>query len=139
MKENPHVSNRMVFEISEKGVVGDIGLLKEFVSEVRNNSAQIAIDNFGSECSNFQQIIDISPDILKIDGSIVKNIVHSRDSYTLLESINHFAQNFNIQTVAGFISSKEIFDEVCNIGVDFSQGYYIGEPQEEVKYEEIIC
>jgi EAL domain-containing protein (putative c-di-GMP-specific phosphodiesterase class I)/CheY-like chemotaxis protein len=139
MKENPHVSNRMVFEISEKGVVGDIGLLKEFVSEVRNNSAQIAIDNFGSECSNFQQIIDIAPDILKIDGSIVKNIVHSRDSYTLLESINHFAQNFNIQTVAGFISSKEIFDEVCNIGVDFSQGYYIGEPQEEVKYEEIIC
>lgn len=128
LENNPHVSDRIIFEILEDEKIEDFGLFQEFITEVRKNSAKIAIDDFGSGYSNFQRIIDIQPDILKIDGSIVKNIIEDKNSYTLLENINSFAHSFGMKTIAEFISSKEIFNEVSAIGIDFSQGYYIGEP-----------
>jgi len=138
LQNNPHVSDRIIFEILEDEKIKDFGLFQEFISEVRKNGAQIAIDDFGSGYSNFQRIIDIKPDILKIDGSIVKNIIEDKNSYILLENINNFAHSFGMQTVAEFISSKEIFQEVSAMGIDFSQGYYIGEPALFNKEKELV-
>ena len=128
LNKNPHVSGRVIFEILEDENIKDFGLFKEFIQEIKKYDAKIAIDDFGSGFSNFQRIVEIEPDFIKIDGSIVKRILDDSKSYALLESINSFAHNFGIKTVAEFISSKELFDEVNQIGVDFSQGYYIGEP-----------
>jgi len=138
LQNNPHVSDRIIFEILEDEKIEDFGLFQEFITEVRKNNSKIAIDDFGSGYSNFQRIIDIKPDILKIDGSIVKNIIKDKNSYTLLENINSFAHSFGMQTVAEFISSKEIFQEVSDIGIDFSQGYYIGEPSPYIEEKEFI-
>ena len=129
LSNNPHVSSRVIFEILEDENIKDFGLFKEFIAELRKSGAKIAIDDFGSGFSNFQRIVEIEPEFIKIDGSIVKRILDDSKSYALLESINNFAHDFGIKTVAEFISSKELFNEVNHIGVDFSQGYYLGEPK----------
>ena len=71
----------------------------------------------------------VQPDILKIDGSLIKNIHQDKFSRNLVETIQEFAKKENIKTVAEFVHSKEIFDIVNEIGIDYSQGYYISEPK----------
>ncbi len=138
LNKNPHISNRVIFEILEDENIKDFGLFIEFIQEIKRYDARIAIDDFGSGFSNFQRIVEIEPEFIKIDGSIVKRILDDSKSYALLESINNFAHDFGIKTVAEFISSKELFDEVNHIGVDFSQGYYLGEPKANLLDECII-
>ncbi len=128
LKDNPHIANRVTFEILEDHNMKDFGLFNEFIKEVKKYEAKIAIDNFGTNYSNFQNIIDIEPDFIKIDGKIIKDIIADSKSYLLLESINTFAHNFNIKTIAEHVASKELFNEIKNVGVDFSQGYFIGKP-----------
>ncbi len=138
LNNNPHVSSRVIFEILEDENIKNFGLFKEFITEIKNYGAKIAIDDFGSGFSNFQRIVEIEPEFIKIDGSIVKRILDDSKSYALLESINNFAHDFEIKTVAEFISSKELFDEVNHIGVDFSQGYFLGEPKAHLLDECLI-
>ncbi|MEA1916578.1 MAG: EAL domain-containing protein [Campylobacterota bacterium] len=121
---------RIVFELLEDEMVKDFKTIKSFITHVKQKGVKIAIDDFGSGYSNFERLLDFQPDILKIDGSLIKNIVHDRYSRHIVETIQNFATKEGIKTVAEFVSSKEIFEIVKEIGIDYSQGYFFGEPKE---------
>jgi EAL domain-containing protein (putative c-di-GMP-specific phosphodiesterase class I) len=89
---------------------------------------KIAIDDFGSGYSNFERLVDFQPDILKIDGSLIKNIVDDSFSEHVVKAIVTFAKNENIQTVAEFVENKDILNKIKSLGIDYSQGFYIGKP-----------
>ena len=89
----------------------------------------IAIDDFGAGYSNFERLLDFEPDILKIDGSIVKNIAKDTYSRNVVETIVTFAKKQKIITIAEFVENEEIFNILYDLGVDYSQGYYFGEPK----------
>jgi len=132
LSKNPHVSNRVIFEVIEDKNYKNMGLIREFVSQVKKYEAKIALDNFGNNNSNFKNILFMEPDYIKIDGNIVKNILIDTRSYTLLESINLFAQNLGIKTIAEHVSSKELYNEVVELNIDYSQGYFIGKPSQNL-------
>ena len=69
---------------------------------------KIAIDDFGSGYSNFERLLDFQPDILKIDGSLIKNIVNDPFSKHVVEAIVLFAKEEKIQTIAEFIADGDI-------------------------------
>jgi len=46
----------------------------------------------------------------------------------IVKLINDFAHSISAETIAEFVSSKEIFDKVAEMGIDYAQGYYISEP-----------
>ncbi len=73
-------------------------------------------------------MVDYQPDILKIDGSLVKNIETSKLSLSVVKTIIAFAKEQNIQTVAEFVENENIFNILNDLGVDYSQGYYFGKP-----------
>lgn len=72
-------------------------------------------------------------DYIKIDGSMIKNIDTNKDSQMITQTIVEFAKKMNIQTVAEFVYSKNIFQKVVELDVDYAQGYYFGEPSETIK------
>lgn len=118
----------ITFEILENETIKDYKLLKEFVLKLKKLGAEIAIDDFGSGYSNFKRILEIQPDYIKIDGSLIKNINHDSKSLNIVKSMILFAKNENIKTVAEYVEDEEIFD-ICNqIGIDLFQGYYISKP-----------
>jgi len=135
LKQNPHVSNRIIFEILQDIKIKDFGLIKEFIAEVKKYEVKIAIDDVGKDYFNFQNIVEIEPDFLKIDGSIVKDILTDSKSYNLVDSINKFSHNLGIQTIAEYVSNKEIYNEILNMDVDFSQGFFIGKPSQTLLTE----
>ena len=123
-----HKNVNLTFEILENETIEDYDVLKSFVKEVKKHNVKIAIDDFGSGYSNFQRIIDIMPDFIKIDGSLIKNIDRDSKSLNIVKSMVFFAKNEKIVTVAEFVENEKIFDICNNIGIDLFQGYYLSEP-----------
>ncbi|MCJ7766122.1 MAG: EAL domain-containing protein [Thiovulaceae bacterium] len=124
--EKPH---NVVFEIIESEGIDNYAMVKEFVQEVEKYGARISIDDFGSGYSNFMHLLELNTSFIKIDGSIIKNILHDRNSQILTKTIVSMAKELDMEVVAEFVSSHEIHEAVLLLGVDHSQGYYFGEPR----------
>jgi len=133
LDENPNDAPRVVFELLEDENFKDFVVVTEFITKVKSYGVKIAIDDFGAGYSNFERLLDFQPDILKIDGSLIKNIEDSVFSRNIVETIQSFATKMGIKTVAEFVSNEAIFNIVNEIGIDYSQGYFIDEPQKIIK------
>lgn len=125
-------ANRVVFELLEDEDIKDFSLVKSFIDIVKSFGVKIAIDDFGSGYSNFERLLDYKPDILKIDGSLIKNIEHDPFSLNLVETIVSFAKKQNILTVGEFVENETIFNILRDIGVDYSQGFYFAKPEPKI-------
>ena len=121
-------NNSIVLEILEDEQVRDYEIMKNYLTSYKNIGAKIAIDDFGSGYSNFSHIIAISPNYLKIDGSIIENILKDNNSFQMVKAIVQFAKSLGIKTIAEYISSKELFDIAYDLGIEEFQGFYFGEP-----------
>ncbi len=123
---------RVVYEVVESEGIEKIEAVYEFIKKAKEASCKIAIDDFGTGYSNFEYLIKLSPHYIKIDGSMIKHITSNQDSEEVVRTIIDFAQKRNLKTIAEFVSSKEIYEKVIELGIDYSQGYYIGEPKSEL-------
>ncbi len=121
-------ANRIVFELLEDENVHDMEVIKEFITKVKSIGVKIAIDDFGAGYSNFERLLEYQPDILKIDGSLIKNIETSEYSLAVVKTIVTFAKSQNIKTIAEYAENKEIFEILKSLDIDYSQGYYFGKP-----------
>ena len=136
LQDNPHLASRVTFEILESDEINDIELFKQKINLIHSLKAKVSIDDFGSGYSNFKTIIDIEANFLKIDGSLVKNIDVSAKDFKVVKSIIHFAKQSNMQTIAEHVHSKDIYEKLLLLDIDFMQGYYISEPKEALVGEE---
>ncbi len=96
------------------------------IKEIKRNGFKIAIDDFGTGYSNFAYLVQIKPDYIKIDGSLIENITKSTEQKQVVQGIYNFASNLEIEVIAEYVSSEEIFDEIKKIGIEYVQGYYLG-------------
>ena len=121
-------SNRVTFELLESEAIQDFKRMQRFITEVKRHGAKIAIDDFGSGYSNFAYLTQISVDYIKIDGSLIEKIDVDKNSLLIVETIVEFAKKLNIQTIAEFVHSSTVQNKVKELGIDFSQGFYIDAP-----------
>ncbi len=127
------VASQLVVELVEsEGVNEDNQTVSRFIEDMRNLGVQIAIDDFGTGYSNFAYLIRLNANFVKIDGSMIKNIDRDTDAQEIVKTIIDFAKKRNLQTVAEFVSSREVFDTVCDLGIDYSQGFFIHKPSPEI-------
>ncbi len=125
------IAKRITFEILESEVE-NYEALKEFIKKMKKYGIRFAIDDFGSGYSNFSRVLKLDIDYLKIDGSLIKNIVEDKDSQLIVKTIISFAKSSNKKTVAEFVHSKEVFEMTKAMGVDYFQGYYLSEPKPNI-------
>ena len=124
-----HMGGRVIFEILESEGIRDYETVAAFIREFKALGCQIAIDDFGSGYSNFEHLLNLQVDYLKIDGSLIQNIVHDHNAQVLVRHIHQLAEDLNMETIAEFVSSAEIYEQVRNVGITFSQGYHFHQPQ----------
>lgn len=120
----------MIFELLESEGIENYKEVMKFIEQVKSYGAKIAIDDFGSGYSNFERLVELQIDYIKIDGSLIKNIHQNDDMRIITKTIINFAKELGIKTVAEYVHSEEVFNQVKILGVDFAQGYYIGKPEE---------
>jgi diguanylate cyclase (GGDEF)-like protein len=124
-----NTANRVAFELLESEGVEDYDMVAKFIAQVKSLGAKIAIDDFGTGYSNFEHILKLDVDCIKIDGSLIKGIVTDSKHRIIVETIVDFAKKVGACTVAEFVCDQAVYDIVKEIGVGFSQGYYTGKPQ----------
>lgn len=129
LRENHHLASRVTFEILESDEIDDVALFKQKISLLHSLKAKVSIDDFGSGYSNFKTIIDVEANFLKIDGSLIKNIDTNNKDFRVVKSIIHFASQSNMQTIAEFVHSKEVYEKLLLLDIDYMQGFYISEPK----------
>ena len=123
---------RVIFEILESDGIENYDQVMSFIKQVRPFGARIAIDDFGTGYSNFEHLLRLKVDIIKIDGSLIKVIDTDHDAYLIVEGLVSFAKRLNIEVVAEFVHNEDIQLKVKALGIDFSQGSYHGMPAGEI-------
>ena len=129
LNKNKSNCNRITFELLEDENIKDFNKIKNFIIKIKELGVKIAIDDFGTGYSNFQRLLDYQPDILKIDGSLMKNIETDLFSLSILETLISFAKKQNIKTIAEYVENENIFNILLDLGVDYSQGFYFGKAE----------
>lgn len=128
---NSEVAKRVTFEIVEGEGIEKFDEVKDFINFVHDAGAKIAIDDFGTGYSNFKYLTELEVDIIKIDGSLIKDICKDNSSKNVTEIIIDFSSKIGAEVVAEFVSDEDIFNLVESLGVTYSQGYFISEPKAE--------
>lgn len=128
MLQEYNIGNRVVFEIVESESIENFDEVLEFISSVKNYGCKIAIDDFGTGYSNFEYLMRLKTDYIKIDGSLIKDIDTNEDAELVVSTIVDFAKKMGIKTIAEFVENESIINKVKALGIDYSQGYYCSKP-----------
>jgi len=113
--------------LEEKSIINN-ELIKERLFIFHKKGISIIIDDFGAECSNFAQLINLPISVLKIDGMFIKDLPENPMHEIIAEAIVGFAKRLEIPTVAEFVHSKEVMEKIQHMGVTYAQGFHLGEP-----------
>jgi diguanylate cyclase (GGDEF)-like protein len=124
-----NIGDLITFEIVETSAINSFIKVSNFIHKLRELGCKFALDDFGSGYANFEHILKLDVDYVKIDGSLIKNIDNNHKNVLFLKTIVNFTKELKIKTVAEYVSSKYIYDRVNLLGVDLVQGYYIGRPK----------
>ncbi len=131
LEKEPEVAKRVTFEILESESIKNYDEIYMFVKNVKSLGAKIAIDDFGSGYSNYSHIVNLEPDFIKIDGSLIKQLPYDIYVQIIVSTIVDFSRKLGIRTVAEYVHNEDVYAMVKSLGIDYSQGYYLGKPSEK--------
>ncbi|MFQ5642680.1 MAG: EAL domain-containing protein [Thiogranum sp.] len=123
------VAERVVVELIESEGIENYAEVSRFIAEIKALGCRVAIDDFGTGYSNFTHLMHLNADYLKIDGSIIKRINGDRNSELVTRTLVDFARRLGMETVAEYVDSQAVLDKVTALGVDYSQGFFLGKPE----------
>ena len=119
----------LCFEITETVAVTSFGRVREMMQTFKQFGCRFALDDFGSGMSSFSYLKNLPVDYLKIDGSLVRNIVTDAADFAMVEAFIHVGEALGIETVAEFVETEATLQCLRGIGVDYAQGYVIHKPE----------
>jgi diguanylate cyclase (GGDEF)-like protein len=120
---------RIGFEITETVAVKNLQKAQEFIHELKQMGCKFSLDDFGTGLSSFAYLKLFPVDKLKVDGSFIKDISTNEISRSMVSAIVEIARVMNIETVAEYVGSEETLATIREIGIDWAQGFHLGEPQ----------
>lgn len=120
---------QLIFEVTESNSLTNLEQANATLTALQNMGCRIAIDDFGTGYASYARLKDISADILKIDGSFIRNILTSSLDYQIVDSICQLARMKKMQLVAEYVENEAVKAAVQSLGIDYIQGYLIGRPR----------
>ena len=127
--EKSDYSQNLTFELLESENIEKYDKVQDFINEVKALNAKLAIDDFGTGYSNFDHLMHLDVNFLKIDGSLVKGLEDDLLSQNFVRAMVGFAKELGIKTVAEYVASEGIYELLLDYGIDYVQGYWLGKPE----------
>jgi EAL domain-containing protein (putative c-di-GMP-specific phosphodiesterase class I) len=120
--------DRVLLELSEHDQVADYGALQEVLAPLRAAGMRLAIDDVGAGFSSLRHIILTTPDVIKLDRSIIDGVSNDPVLTSLVRSLVDFARGCNARVVAEGVETAADGDVLLGLGVDYGQGWFYGRP-----------
>jgi diguanylate cyclase (GGDEF)-like protein len=116
------------FELTETATVANISRAEVLMRRLRRLGCGVALDDFGTGLSSLSYLRQLPVTLLKIDGSFVRDILKDARAESMVRAIAQLARSMGIGTVAEYVETEEILTRVASLGVDYGQGFAIGQP-----------
>jgi EAL domain-containing protein (putative c-di-GMP-specific phosphodiesterase class I) len=121
-------SQQIVLEISESEVINEFTILQEHILILKNEGFLIAIDDVGRGYSDFRTIIDLEPDIIKLDRYLANDLHKSKQKQSLVKLLLKYAEQNNSNIILEGIENESEMAMAKALGIKFGQGYVLGRP-----------
>jgi EAL domain-containing protein (putative c-di-GMP-specific phosphodiesterase class I) len=119
---------RLTLELSEHDPVDDYSRLKETLAPLRAKGMRLAIDDVGAGFSTLRHILLTSPDVVKIDRSLVSGVADDPVLQSLVEALVKVASGIPAQIVAEGVETERDAEILRKLGVTHGQGWFFGRP-----------
>lgn len=116
------------FEVTESAAVSNLARAQALIDALHERGCTISLDDFGAGLSSFAYLKAFRVDVLKIDGSFIRDIAENRISESMVAAITQVAKVMDLQTVAEYVESDASLELLTEIGVDYAQGHAISRP-----------
>jgi EAL domain-containing protein (putative c-di-GMP-specific phosphodiesterase class I) len=122
-------AHRVVFELTEHAGVESYGVLDRVLQPFRDRGVRLAIDDLGAGFASLKHVISLSPEMLKMDISLITRIDTDRVRRALVASLVTFAEQVGTTLTAEGVATGRELDVLVDLGVRFGQGYFLGRPK----------
>ncbi|MCB2082008.1 MAG: EAL domain-containing protein, partial [Rickettsiales bacterium] len=119
-------ARRLVVEITETAAQRDLRQTAYFVAALQSLGCKVALDDFGAGYTSFRQLKSLSVDIVKIDGSYIRNLTANSENQLFIKTLLDFNHSYGLKTVAECVESGDVAKMLMDMHVDYMQGYYFG-------------
>jgi EAL domain-containing protein (putative c-di-GMP-specific phosphodiesterase class I) len=131
VKNKPDVARRLIIELTETSALTDIEESARFLAAIRELGCRVAVDDFGAGFTSFRHLKSLTLDIVKIDGSFVRNLSDNVDNQLVIRNLLGLAEVYGMETVAECVETQEDARFLTGEGVKYLQGSYFGRPSME--------
>lgn len=116
------------FEFSESAAIANLAASMSFIEDVKDLGCRVSLSQFGTSLNTYAYLRNLKVDYLKIDGSVVRDIVDDPIDRAVVGSIGHIAHVMGIQTIAEHVEDITVLEVLKDLGIDFAQGYAVAKP-----------
>ena len=134
VRHNRDVADRLIVELTETAALHHFEENARFISQLREMGVKVAIDDFGAGYTSFRNLQLLHVDVVKIDGSYIKDLSASPENQVFVRTLVGLAKNFNMRVVAEWVSNDADAFLLQSFGVDYFQGFHFGEPVIDPKW-----
>lgn len=122
--------DRMVLEVTEHTAIADYSKVTSALEPLRSRGLRLAVDDAGAGYANFRHILQLQPDLIKLDMQLIRNIDTSSKLRALATAFVSFAREVDAQVIAEGVETTLELESLIQLHVDNAQGYLLGRPME---------
>jgi len=129
MRSHPDCANRLVFELSEHGVLQNLETMQNFCNNLDKLGSAISIDHFGRGFSSFGYLRKLKVRYVKIDGGFVRDVDKNDDHQFFIHALTDTLHSIDIEVIAEAVETDDELNTLKLLHVDGIQGYLISKPK----------
>ncbi len=133
LKLNFWARGKLLFEITESSRIADLVTANRFFQTLRDEGYEVCLDDFGAGAASFQYLASLEVDVVKLDGSAVKNALMAKKGKAFLSALARLCKDIDVETIAEFIDDDDTLKFVSDCGVNYAQGFLFGEPSTDIE------
>jgi EAL domain-containing protein (putative c-di-GMP-specific phosphodiesterase class I) len=121
-------ATQLIFEVTETTAIGNIAAARTFAERLGELGCRFALDDFGAGFGSFYYLKYLPFDFIKIDGEFVRNCTSDPTDRLVIGAVVELARGMGKRTIAEFVGNEATFTTLCELGVDYAQGFHLGPP-----------
>lgn len=121
--------SRVCFEITETVAVRNLSQVVRFMEQLRAVGCKVALDDFGAGMSSFTYLKNLPLDVLKIDGSFVRDMLSDPVSHLMVRAVTDIGHRLGLEIVAEWVADAETVQALAALGVNGVQGFSLHRPE----------
>lgn len=129
LADAPLPLSALCFEVTETAAISSTSMASRLLRDLRSRGCQIAIDDFGTGMQSFSRLKELPVDIIKIDGSFVRNVAQRGSDYAVVQATVAVANVFGAETIAEFVENRHTAECLRELDVDWVQGDLYARPR----------